>query len=335
MRCKFFRVSVIVAGCVAFCVGLTGCPGGGRPGTLHKDNGIVSGGKTRTYWYYVPKGLPETPVPLVFCLHGGGGSAAQLTGETGAKSPHGVWMDVADREKFIVVFPEGTRVDGLDRWDYYWNDCRGDATTNSEADDVGFFGDLLTWFEDNFSVDTQRVYATGISNGGHMSLRLAFELSDRIAAIGAIAGANPGVCQCSGPVNPVAVLVMNGTEDPLTPWEGGTVARPQDGRGTVASTEDTVAFWVDFIGADTAPETEDREDMSARDASTVTVRTYDNGAEGTEVVLFQVNGGGHHEPSVREQYSPIWELVTGSQNHDVEAAEEIWAFFKRHTLGSV
>lgn len=303
-----------------------------RPGTLYRGVEIELDGETRYFWYYVPSDLPNTPVPLVLCLHGGGGRPGFSAGAERNSSPAAVWMDIAERDKLIVAYPQGTpRTKGKEK--YQWNDCRGDALTHSNADDVRFLDSLITWFENQYSINAERVYSTGISNGGFMSFRLACELSDRIAAIGAITAANPAASDCSAPEFPIAVLIMNGTDDWLVPWEGGPVAGTGE-RGTVDSTENTVDFWVDFIGADEEPQVAVRPDFNRSDGSTVQVRTYGNGAEGTEVVLYEVDGGGHTEPSIAEHHPMVYLAFVGTQNHDIEAAEEIWSFFQRHTLGT-
>jgi polyhydroxybutyrate depolymerase len=262
-------------------------------------------------------------------FHGGGSSPDDLTGESGFKAPYKVWMDIADTEKFILVYPKGMMnpADGLG-----WNDCRGDATTNPAADDVGFIDALIDEFLGSFDVDISRVYASGTSNGGHMSLRLALELSNRIAAAAPVVAAMPNSSSCIALSHPISILFMNGTGDPLLPYDGGEVAPSMGGRGTVISTAESVSYWVSHNHADTVPAVVDFPDINTGDSSTVTRITYSNGSEGTQVVLYKVSNGGHVEPSVQEQYSPSLELLLGKQNHDIEMAREIWHFFRNKTL---
>ena len=131
---------------------------------------IESGGLERRYSVHLPPSYEVgTPTPLIIAFHGGGGD-----GEGMELLTH---MDeISDRERFIVVYP-----DGINR---NWNDGR--SQINPGVDDVGFVRDLLDQLGSDYSIDTKRVYATGISNGGFMSYRLAFDLSGRFAAIASV-----------------------------------------------------------------------------------------------------------------------------------------------------
>jgi len=132
-----------------------------EPG-LFTDSTIIFEGITRTYYYYVPNDLGSSLSPLVFLLHGGGSNTDDLTGESGFKAPYKVWMDVAEAEKFIVVYPEGTN---NSFGDLGWNDCRADATTNPTVNDVGFIDALIGQLSSSFNIDMNRIYASGTSNG--------------------------------------------------------------------------------------------------------------------------------------------------------------------------
>ncbi|MGI9551635.1 MAG: alpha/beta hydrolase family esterase [Aurantibacter sp.] len=288
---------------------------------------IMVNGSARTYDYYVPDGLSSAS-PMIFLLHGGGSSSDDLTGESGLKAPYSIWMDIADDEKFIVVFPNG-EINPLGGQG--WNDCRADATTNPSVDDVGFIDTLIDHFINSLSVDPNRIYASGTSNGGHMSLRLALELSDKIAAVAPVVASMPAM-SCSAPADPISILFMNGTQDPLLPYNGGEVAPSIGGRGTVLSAQESVDFWVNFNQIDPIPVELSFQDTNTMDNSTVKKITYSGGLEGTQVVLYEVLGGGHVEPSLAEQYSAVLEMVLGYQNHEIEMAAEIWEFFKNKTL---
>ena len=295
---------------------------------LFTNNTIVVEGVTRTYDYYVPSDMGSSLSPLVFLLHGGGSNTDDLTGESGFKAPYKIWMDIADAEKFIIVYPEGSNnpLGALG-----WNDCRADATTNPSVNDVGFIDALIGQFSSSFNIDTDRIYASGTSNGGHMSIRLALELSNKIAAVASVVAAMPAI-RCSDPVHPISVLFMNGTDDPLLPYNGGEVAPHIGGRGTVLSALESVNFWVDFNKTDSSHAIIIFPDINIEDNSTVKSITYSNGTEGTQVVLYEVSGGGHVAPSIQEQYAAMLELSLGNQNHDIEMATEIWTFFKNKTL---
>lgn len=315
---------------------LTGCVGASSSGVhpfhvagLFADNTLIVGGLTRRYDYYLPANLGTSSRPLVFLFHGGGSSPDDLTGASGYKAPYKAWMDLADKEKFILVYPEGTvnPKGGLG-----WNDCRGDATTNPTVDDVAFVGALIDRFSSSFNINTRRIYASGTSNGGHMALRLALELSNRIAAVAPVVAAMPARSGCAAANNPISVLFMNGTADPLLPYTGGEVAPAIGGRGTVLSAQASIDAWLAFNKTDRVPLIDSFPDIEKGDHSAVKRITYANGREGTEVVFYEISGGGHVEPSIVEQYSPLLELYLGKQNHDIEMAQEIWNFFKAKTL---
>ncbi len=253
-----------------------------------------------------------------------------MTGESGKKSPYKLWMNIADTAKFIVVYPEGLNGSSGKPT---WNDCRENFIVNSNADDVQFISTLINEISFNYNIDTNRIYASGPSNGGFMVLRLAVELSDKIAAVAATIAAMPDSSECGQPQNPVSVLFMNGTDDNYVPYNGGTISNPPDpDHGTVYSTEVSVNIWKTFNQTETTPDICNFPDLDTDDGGIVTRYTYSNGIEGTQVVLYKVNGGGHSAPSIQEQFSTLFELLFNKQNHDIEMTTEVWNFFKDKTL---
>lgn len=283
----------------------------------------------RTYDYYIPSGLGSQPAPLVLLLHGHRGDADSLLGADGSAAPFNVWLAIAESEKLILAIPEGLSQQSGETG---WNDCRGDNTTTPASDDAAFIGDLIRQFSLAYRIAPDRIYASGISNGGFMSLRLALELSDRIAAVGVIAAGMPAVSLCADAVRPTSVLFMNGTADPLVPYLGGTIGDPADGRGTVQATPDSVLYWANFNQTSQTAPPEDFPDSDTTDGSSVRRYRYYGGLEQTEVVLYEISGGGHSAPSILEQHSPLAELIVGRQNHDIEMAREVWEFFRDKRL---
>ena len=298
-------------------------------GSLTTKNIIVDG-KKRRYAIYIPKGLGNRPCPLIFELHGGGIYIEDMTGESGHKTPYKLWMSLADIEKFIVVYPEGLKgAYGKPTW----NDCRGNSIVSSNADDVHFISVLIDTISSKYKIDPHRIYASGTSNGGLMALRLAVELSNRIAAVAATAASMPDDSKCSKPKHPISVLFMNGTADNHLPYNGGTVSYPPNpDYGTVYSTEKSVQIWVHIDQTDATPVVHKFPDLDKKNGSTVTSYTYSHGLEGTEVVLYKVIGGGHSAPSILERYSWLFEMYFGKQNHDIEMVWEVWKFFRNKRL---
>jgi polyhydroxybutyrate depolymerase len=126
----------------------------------------------------------------------------------------------------------------------------------------------------------------------------------------------------------MSVLFMNGTKDPLSPYDGGRIWKDKFERGEVLSTPVSVDYWVKHDATSHTAMVKEFANISRRDSSRVVRKSYRNGKQNTEVVLYKVIGGGHTEPSIEEKYGIIYRLIVGNQNHDIEMAREIWEFFK-------
>jgi polyhydroxybutyrate depolymerase len=226
--------------------------------------------------------------------------------------------ELADRHGFVVAYP-----DGLNR---RWNDGRQSGRMDRPAvDDTGFLSALIDKLGRDYRIDPKRVYSTGISNGGFMSQRLACDLADKIAAVGVVA-ATMGrdlAARCK-PARPVSVLLIQGTEDPLVPYEGGRVQVP--GGGAIISAPDAVKKWVDLNGCNAQPKKDMLPD-SATDETRTRREIYGECRVGTGVVFLAIEGGGHTWPS-GPQYLP--ERRIGRASRDFSASEMIWEFFSAH-----
>lgn len=274
---------------------------------------IQVGGLQRTYRVHVASARRSARVPLVFVLHGGGGTGAQMERFV-------AFSALADRHGFIVVYPEAIERN--------WNDGRnaGSIRTQREGiDDVAFFSAMLERLSKEFRVDPNRVYATGISNGGFMSQLLAVRLSDRISAIAAVAaGMAPAVAGNFYPKEPVSVLIINGTEDRLVPFHGGDVARS---RGKTIATDEIIKKWATRNRCAKGPATASLRDVDASDGTRILETTYTQCARGTEVVLYTIKGGGHTWPGGSQYLS---RAIVGRVSRDLDATSVIWEFFTRH-----
>ncbi len=301
-------------------------PQGKAPRGTLATRTLVVDGVPRRYALYLPATEGDGPYALVLELHGGGVTIEDMTGESGYKTPYKLWMPLADAEGVVVVYPEG--LPGA-YGKPTWNDCRGDATVSSQADDVRFIGALLDHLLAAHPIDPRRVYVSGTSNGGLMALRLAVAMPTRLAAVAAVAAAMPARSECPPPTHPLSVLFMNGTRDTHLPYAGGTVSRPpKSSFGTVQSTAASVALWVRLDRASPQPTVYRFPDRDPRDGSTVVRYTYAHGVGGTQVVLYRIEGGGHAAPSIAQQYSRLFERRFGRQNHDIEMVQEVWQFFR-------
>lgn len=308
----------------AFLLGIMLLLGGLVAGPVQAETvtGSLSwGGLTRTYRLHLPPVTAQTkPMPLIIALHGGGGNGARMERLTleGFNS-------LADREGCAVVYP-----DGLDK---HWNDGRQEGRYRAhreKIDDVGFISALIDHLVKERQVDPNRVYVTGISNGAMMSQRLAWELTGKIAAIAPVAGSMPtGLAPCGSPSRPIPVLLINGTADPMVPWTGGEIRFGRLKLGKVWSVAETVKFWVAHNHCDPNPVITRLPHRGAADGTRVRQEVYGGGREGTEVVLYAIEGGGHTWPQGL-RYMPEW--FVGKTSQDLEANEVIWSFFKRHSL---
>ena len=278
------------------------------PHTLEVD------GITRSYHLHVPPALGPAPTPLVLVFHGGGGTGPgteRLTRFTA----------LADREGFLVAFPEGIEKN--------WNDGREFTSSRAHrdhVDDVAFVTALVDAIGRMHAVDPRRVYATGISNGGIFSHYLAAHLSARIAAIAPVVGgiADPPEAWLR-PEQPVSVLMLRGTRDPLVPYHGGAVAF---GRGKIIDTEEAARRWAALNGGREPVREPLPADGKDRCGGLRTI--YPGGRDGSEVTLVRLDGGGHTWPG-GAQYLP--ELLIGRVCRDFDATALIWDFFKAHPKG--
>jgi polyhydroxybutyrate depolymerase len=257
----------------------------------------------RHYEQFVPSDTPN--LPLVIALHGGRGNGRQM--EKFSKLD-----EIAAREGFVVVYPDGVG--------HQWNDGRAEISTGQN--DVAFISALIDEMIAKHHIDPKRVYVTGISNGGMMSYRLACDLADRIVAIAPVAGNIPAIPPCN-PSRAVSVLAINGTMDPLVPYDGGQVLKT---RGAVLGAPVSVARFAAADGC-SAPVTTDEADVDASDGSTTRRTAYAcPGKLGVE--LLSIIGGGHTWPG-GSQYLP--KAFIGTVSRDFDASERIWKFFVDHT----
>jgi polyhydroxybutyrate depolymerase len=245
---------------------------------------IVADGVTRTFTAVV---AANRPAPLVIVLHGNTQTSADMISRTS-------WPALARREQFSAVFP-----DGLNRaWaDLRPNDRRGGRVPPEGTDDVAFIARLIEKYVADGVADRSRIYVTGLSNGGAMTMTLICKRADLFAATASvIINLTDESAQACHPSRAVPMLMMNGTADPLVPYEGG--------RGTSRfaidgfwSTEETLLFWRRSNGceADDASSVE-LQHRDTADQSTVTL-VNSRCPRGQDVVLYRINGGGHRMPS--------------------------------------
>lgn len=266
---------------------------------------LIHNGIERDYILYVPDGYTgEDPLPLVFNFHG-------YTSNARDQMNYGDFRPLAEREGFIVVHPQGELLEGVTHWNV------GGWTLASEMDDVGFTEALIDKISEDYNIDDQRIYATGMSNGGYMSFLLACQLSERFAAVASVTGSmTPQTYSACDPSHPMPVLQIHGTADETVPYEGNPF--------WTHSIEEVLDYWIGFNNCNATADVTPFEDSPIEDGSTVEQILYEDGDEGAVVVHFKVDGGGHTWPGALEGLP--------ATNYDIEATEFIWGFFKLFDL---
>lgn len=284
---------------------------------------LAHAGVPREYLLHVPVGYNATkPTPLVLVFHGTFGNANNIAQKSGLS-------ELADREGFLVVYPEAAGIQ--------WNDGREDSASKPPVDDVGFVSALIDHLSGMVAnVDPRRVYATGLSSGGMLSYRLGIELSDKIAAIAPVAGildesvAGP-------PSSAVAVVAFHGTEDQTVDYDGRS--GPVEGEGALnreivggphPSVPETIGRWVGFNGCSQTPTIEALPDLNPADGTRVDRLDYAPCRGGADVVLYRIDGGGHAWPGDRGGLSGNGFTSNGTVSYDISASEVMWDFFERH-----
>jgi len=199
------------------------------------------------------------------------------------------------------------------------------AAHREGVDDIAFIAALLDELARRHPIDAKRIFATGISNGGIFSHYLAAKLADRIVAIAPVAGglADP-FYRNFAPSQPVSVFILQGTADPLMPFDGGGVAFR---RGQIIATGETVRLWRQVDRTRPLPVSGDLPDSDAQDGCRVRWSSWRGGRLGSEGLLYVEEGAGHTWPS-GPQYLP--KAIVGGVCRDFDATQAIWDFFKAH-----
>jgi polyhydroxybutyrate depolymerase len=288
------------------------------PKTYKIKTEIKLNGFHRTYLVHIPYGYhPEKPLPLVVVIHGAFDTAKGM-------EKFSNFSRVADRENFIVMYPNGFGIMGFLQ---HWNagHCCGKAA-NENWDDVGFVKAAIEDVLARLEIDSSRIYMVGFSNGGMFTYRFAAEQGDLLAAIAPLAasiGGRPAEdaleWRIPEPVKPLSVITFHGLADDDVPYEGG-ISRHRGGTRTYWSVEESVKFWVMY------------NDCNPRAASTylnegsVNLKSWGICRNDTEVALYLIKDWGHVWPG---KYFTS-DLAKNDPLRDFDAAEIIWDFFKSH-----
>jgi len=267
------------------------------------DGSITFGGVQREYILYVPAMYtPGSPVPLILNFHG-------YTSNNFEQMFYGDFRPIADTAGFIVVHPLGT-VDllGNTHWNVGWG--------TSQVNDLGFTAALIDSLSADWSINQDRIYSTGMSNGGFMSYLLACEMSERIAAIASVTGTmnvnQPGMCS---PSHPMPVMEIHGTADATVPYNGNIL---------FGTTPAAVAYWVNYNDCESTPVITAIPDTDTADGCTAEHQVYSGGNNDVSVEHYKIINGEHTWPG-----SAFGGVGT---NQDIDASKEIWRFFSQYDI---
>jgi polyhydroxybutyrate depolymerase len=257
-------------------------------------------GNYRTFHYQQPASNLHGG-SLVFILHGSGGNGLDMMSQTTRVERE------ARNENVLFVYPNGYKK--------YWNECRKVASSLANKEDINeadFFGSMIKYFADKYKIDNRRVFAIGTSGGGHMCYKLALTIPEKFAAVAALIANLPDEknMDCSEARLAVPIMIVNGTADPVNPYEGGVMKGGNFVMGTVRSTEETFQYWAQLAGYEGKPKKEHLPDNDLNDGKVIE-RYFYKAPGKPEVVLLKVVGGKHDYPN------------------DIDVHVEGWKFFKR------
>ena len=273
----------------------------------------IFGDLTRSYRAYVPTTYdPQRLMPLVIALHGrpdnGTGFAYRLD-----------MNRVAQQHGFIMAYPDGI--------DFGWNYVKGSPLfAQSSVDDDAFLEAMVDDLAVDLNIDRDRVYVTGFSNGGFMTMRLACVAPDLYAGFAIVgAGFQINFVDLCREATPVPMMFMHGTEDVSIPWAGMVTNEIR----ALLSFPDTVGMWVDVNRCDGDPVQAIFPQSGQSPETQVHRFNYTNCAEPGDLLVYAIVGGGHNLPGVPGR---IIERIAGRVNMDIHAGEVIWEFLSEHSL---
>lgn len=257
---------------------------------------LIHDNQQREYMLYVPSSYnAAAPTPLVLNFHGFGGQASDYMNDADMRA-------LADAQNFILVYPQGTCLDGSS----HWNTSLPGGDNKSEADDFGFIEALISQLSNEYNVDLERIYACGYSNGGMFAYGLANYKSDLIAAVGSVSGT---MLDFNGPTShPMPVIHLHGTADGVIPY---------DGNNEWNSAQSVIDYWINFNNTSTTAII----NSDSNSGITIEHYLYEQGDSSVSVEHYKYIGGDH-----------IWFNQTYQGQN---AAALIWAFVSKYDINGL
>ncbi len=270
----------------------------------------------RNVTFQIPKKLRRRNRSLVLCLHDGGDNPDGI-----ARITRRGFDKLSETNNFILGYPEALNE--------YWNDAREDSISLShynEIDDVGYIQKVIEYAIDSFNIDPERVFVAGFSEGGFMSFRLACEIPGKIKGFAMVASSLPldQIVECT-PDTTVSFMMINGTRDPILPYEGGQMTIEEQELGSMLAAEEAIRYWLEENECTDRSSTKDMANRDTFDETRSEKVTYSDCKNKNKLILIRVVNGGHSWPGGR-QYQTKKNI--GRVSQDFVATEEIWKFFK-------
>lgn len=262
------------------------------------DDSIRIGSHYRTFHYIAP--APGAAVTrLVFVLHGSGGSGIGRMKETMSL------QTITASEPVLFVYPDGYK--------NFWNECRKAATSAANLEDIdeaSFFRGMISALSKRYGADSSAAFAIGFSGGGHMAYKLGLTMPENFPAIVAIVASLPAEenMDCTPSGRPAAVMIVNGTNDQVSPYNGGVINAAGVTLGRVRSTEATFRYWSSLAGYSGDPVMELMPDSDT--TNTTSIERYRYSTPGKpEVTLLKMVNGTHSDPKDLDIYREAWNFL--------------------------
>ena len=277
-------------------------------------NYIQHGGLSREYLLYIPSNIDNLKnLPVIFNFHGYLGQAVQFFNQTDL-------VEIADNNGVVLVYPQGSSLStGASHWNAAPPNSSSKSFVNkSNADDIGFFKELLNEINQDNMIDLNRVYVIGYSNGGMFSHFLACNTDNIIAAIGDVAGTmlNETFENCN-PSSPIPILKIHGTADGVVGYNGYN-------EGEFKSVKEVLDFWKSHNRSNTDEVLENLGSTSIYSEffnTSVNVNfekyTYKSDENNSKNVHNKIINGGHW-----------WDY---SSDDNFKTSTLLWDFFSKHS----
>ena len=279
---------------------------------------VIHEGVQREYIIHVPENLTED-FPIVFVIHGYTGSAEGIAAYTGMNN-------IAEREGFIAVYPQGT----IDSNGNTFFNVGYEFNDDSSINDVSFIRELVRSISQEFNLKRKKAFATGMSNGGDMSYLLACTSSDLFKAVAPVAGVlMKGLKDSCELSSPVPIFEIHGTADKISLFEGDL--NNEGGWGAYYDLPSTIDFFAERYQLTNKSVKQMTSKESGADYDIFFERHWADDLE-EEVWMYRIEDGRHVWPGIKLNWwdNPLAWFYFGSGNEDINASEEVWAFFKKY-----